>query len=73
MAQAKVVLPAPNGLDNELMGLAIYKLSELGTIEGEEIGVFIAERPEGIPEATCPKDTVFLEFRANLIPDLRRR
>ncbi|AMW64123.1 hypothetical protein SEA_EVILGENIUS_46 [Mycobacterium phage EvilGenius] len=73
MAQAKVVLPAPNGLDNELMGLAIYKLSELGTIEGEEIGVFTAERPEGIPVATCPQDTVFLEFRANLIPDLSRR
>ncbi|AHJ86656.1 hypothetical protein CRB1_45 [Mycobacterium phage CRB1] len=73
MAQAKVVLPAPNGLDDELLGLAIYKLSELGTIEGEEIGVFTAERPENIPAATCPEDTVFLEFRANLIPDLRRR
>ncbi|QXO13321.1 hypothetical protein SEA_TROOPER_44 [Mycobacterium phage Trooper] len=73
MAQAKVVLPAPNGLDEELMGMAIYKLTQLGTIEGEEIGVFTAERPDGIPEATCPKDTVFLEFRANLIPDLSRR
>ncbi|AIK67759.1 hypothetical protein KIY82_gp63 [Mycobacterium phage Centaur] len=73
MPQAKVVLPAPNGLDDELMGLAIYKLTELGTIEGEEIGVFTAERPEGIPLATCPEDTVFLEFRAQLIPDLRRR
>ncbi|ASR86149.1 hypothetical protein SEA_BOBSWAGET_43 [Mycobacterium phage BobSwaget] len=73
MPQAKVVLPAPNGLDEELMGLAIYKLTELGTIEGEEIGVYIAERPEGIPEATCPKDMVFLEFRAQLIPDLSRR
>ncbi|QCG76896.1 hypothetical protein SEA_XIANYUE_42 [Mycobacterium phage XianYue] len=73
MPQAKVVLPAPNGLDDELMGLAIYKLTQLGTIEGDEIGVFTAERPEGIPEATCPKDTVFLEFRAQLIPDLGRR
>ncbi|QTF81465.1 hypothetical protein SEA_TARSUSIV_41 [Mycobacterium phage TarsusIV] len=73
MAQAKVVLPAPNGLDDELMGLAIYKLTQLGTIEGDEIGVFTAERPEGIPEATCPSNTVFLEFRANLIPDLSRR
>ncbi|AOT24963.1 hypothetical protein PBI_KALPINE_43 [Mycobacterium phage Kalpine] len=73
MAQAKVVLPAPNGLDDELLGLAIHKLSELGTIEGTEIGVFTAERPENIPVATCPQETVFLEFRANLIPDLRRR
>uniref|UniRef100_A0AAU8GQN8 Uncharacterized protein n=1 Tax=Mycobacterium phage BabyBack TaxID=3158877 RepID=A0AAU8GQN8_9CAUD len=73
MPQAKVVLPAPNGLDNDLMGLAIYKLSELGTIEGQEIGVFTAERPENIPFATCPKDTVFLEFRAQIIPDLSRR
>ncbi|BBC43864.1 hypothetical protein [Mycobacterium phage GS4E] len=73
MAQAKVVLPAPNGLDDELLGLAIYKLTQLGTIEGEEIGVFTAERPEGISKATCPEDTVFLEFRANLIPDLSRR
>lgn len=73
MPQAKVTLPAPNGLDDELMGLAIHKLTQLGTIEGEEIGVFTAERPEGIPDATCPKDTVFLEFRAQIIPDLGRR
>ncbi|QGJ87770.1 hypothetical protein SEA_BIANCATRI92_43 [Mycobacterium phage BiancaTri92] len=73
MPQAKVVLPAPNGLDDELMGLAIHKLCQLGTIEGDEIGVYTAERPEGISKATCPEDTVFLEFRAQLIPDLRRR
>ena len=73
MPQAKVTLPAPNGLDDELMGLAIYKLTQLGTIEGDQIGVFTAERPEGIPLATCPEDTVFLEFRAQIIPDLSRR
>ncbi|AGS82726.1 hypothetical protein ANNAL29_45 [Mycobacterium phage AnnaL29] len=73
MAQAKVVLPAPNGLDDELLGLAIHKLSELGTIEGQEIGVFTAERPENVSILMCPEDTVFLEFRANLIPDLGRR
>ncbi|AMS01035.1 hypothetical protein SEA_ARCHERNM_41 [Mycobacterium phage ArcherNM] len=71
MAQAKVVLPAPNGLDEELMGLAIHKLSDLGTIEGGEIGVFTAERPERVPEDT-PKDMVFLEFRASVIPYLGR-
>ncbi|AXH46784.1 hypothetical protein SEA_ACOLYTE_40 [Mycobacterium phage Acolyte] len=73
MPQAKVTLPAPNGLDDELMGLAIHKLNALGTIEGGEIGVFTAERPEGIPESTCPKDTVFFEFRASVIPYLGRR
>lgn len=73
MPQAKVTLPAPNGVDDELLGLAIHKLCELGTIEGEEIGVFIVDRPEGIPAATCPEDTPFLEFRAQLIPDLSRR
>ncbi|ALF00910.1 hypothetical protein SEA_JSQUARED_42 [Mycobacterium phage Jsquared] len=72
MPQAKVVLPAPNGLDEELMGLAIHKLNELGTIEGGEIGVFTAERPERVPEDT-PQDTVFLEFRASVIPYLGRR
>lgn len=73
MPQGKVTLPAPNGLDDELLGMAIYKLNELGTIEGGEIGAYIAERPDGIPEATCPKDTVFIEFRAQIIPDLSRR
>ncbi|QJD52600.1 hypothetical protein PBI_AN9_45 [Mycobacterium phage AN9] len=72
MAQAKVVLPAPNGLDEELMGLAIHKLNKLGTIEGGEIGVYTAERPDNIPEDT-PANTVFLEFRANIIPYLGRR
>ncbi|AZS08245.1 hypothetical protein PBI_IRONMAN_43 [Mycobacterium phage IronMan] len=73
MPQGKVTLPAPNGLDNELMELAIYKLAQLGTIEGGEIGAYIAERPDNIPESTCPKDTVFIEFRAQIIPDLRKR
>ncbi|AHJ86409.1 hypothetical protein 40AC_45 [Mycobacterium phage 40AC] len=73
MPQAKVTLPAPNGLDEELMGLAIHKLSQLGTIEGTEIGVFTAERPEGISTLACPENTVFLEFRAQIIPDLSRR
>ncbi|EKF23048.1 putative gp45 [Mycolicibacterium hassiacum DSM 44199] len=72
MAQAKVVLPAPNGLDEDLMGLAIHKLNELGTIEGSEIGVYTAERPESVPD-DCPQDMVFLEFRANVIPYLGRR
>ncbi|ADB93738.1 hypothetical protein REDROCK_45 [Mycobacterium phage RedRock] len=72
MAQAKVVLPAPNGLDDDLLGLAIHKLNELGTIEGGEIGVFTAERPERVPEDT-PQDMVFLEFRANVMPYLGRR
>jgi hypothetical protein len=72
MPQAKVVLPAPNGLDEDLMGLAIHKLGELGTIEGGEIGVFTAERPERVPEDT-PQDMVFLEFRAQVIPYLGRR
>jgi hypothetical protein len=71
MAQAKIVLPAVSGLDNELMGYAIYKLGQLGTIEGE-IGVFTAPRPDGTP-ADVPTDTVFLEFRANVIPYLGRR
>ncbi|ATN92170.1 hypothetical protein SEA_TIPSYTHETREX_40 [Mycobacterium phage TipsytheTRex] len=72
MPQAKVVLPAPNGLDEELMGLAIHKLNELGTIEGGEIGVYTAERPERVPE-DCPENMVFLEFRASVIPYLGRR
>ncbi|AYD87071.1 hypothetical protein SEA_NICOLETERA_44 [Mycobacterium phage NicoleTera] len=72
MAQAKVVLPAPDGLNEELMGLAIHKLNALGTIEGGEIGVYTAERPERVPEDT-PQDMVFLEFRANVIPYLGRR
>ncbi|ASZ75207.1 hypothetical protein PBI_MISSWHITE_41 [Mycobacterium phage MissWhite] len=72
MPQAKVVLPAPNGLDEELMGLAIHKLGELGTIEGTEIGVYTAERPEDTP-ADYPKHIPFLEFRANIIPYLGKR
>ncbi|ABE67364.1 hypothetical protein PBI_CHE12_45 [Mycobacterium phage Che12] len=72
MPQAKVVLPAPNGLDEEIMGHAIHKLNELGTIEGGEIGVFTAERPERVPEDT-PADMTFLEFRAQIIPYLGRR
>ncbi|ASZ75385.1 hypothetical protein PBI_JOSHKAYV_45 [Mycobacterium phage JoshKayV] len=72
MAQAKVVLPAPNGLDDELLGLAIHKLNKLGTLEGGEIGVFTAERPEGTPD-DVPADTVFLEFRTSVIPYLGRR
>ncbi|QJD50249.1 hypothetical protein SEA_IWOKEUPLIKEDIS_46 [Mycobacterium phage Iwokeuplikedis] len=72
MAQGKVTLPAPNGLDDELMQIAIHKLAKLGTIEGGEIGVFTAERPERTPEDT-PADMVFLEFRAQIIPYLGRR
>lgn len=72
MAQAKVVLPAPNGLDEELVNLAVYKLNQLGTIEGTgEIGVFTTSRPDNVPDDT-PEDMVFLEFRANIIPYLGR-
>lgn len=67
MPQANVILPAPNGLDDELMGLAIHKLNELGTLEGNEIGVYTAEVPEGRP------DGFYLEFRASVIPYLGRR
>ncbi|AAC18483.1 hypothetical protein SEA_LAKES_45 [Mycobacterium phage Lakes] len=68
MAQANVVLPAPNGkLTEELMGLAIHKLSQLGTIEGDEIGVYTADVPEGRPPG------FYFEFRANIIPYLGRR
>ncbi|AXC33501.1 hypothetical protein SEA_JOSELITO_42 [Mycobacterium phage Joselito] len=72
MAQANVILPAPNGLDDEIMGYAIHKLNQLGTIEGGEIGVYVAERPADVPEDT-PKDMLFLEFRANVIPYLGKR
>ncbi|AIS73805.1 hypothetical protein SEA_FIRINGLINE_43 [Mycobacterium Phage FiringLine] len=71
MPQAKVVLPAPNGLDDELMGLAIYKLNRLGTLEGGEIGVFTAERPADTPD-DVPADMVFFEFRTSIIPYLGR-
>ncbi|AHB29937.1 hypothetical protein X828_gp070 [Mycobacterium phage Artemis2UCLA] len=72
MPQAKVVLPAPGGLTEDLMGLAIHKLGELGTIEGGEIGVFTADRPDRVPP-DCPENMVFLEFRAQIIPYLGRR
>ena len=68
MAQAKVVLPAPNGLDQELIDLAVYKLGQLGTIEGTEIGVYLAEVPEGRPD-----EFTYFEFRANVIPYLGKR
>ncbi len=71
MAQAKIVLPAVSGLDNELMGYAIYKLGQLGTIEGG-IDVSITQRPDYTPD-DVPQETVFLEFRANVIPYLGRR
>ncbi|AEK08691.1 hypothetical protein FGG22_gp070 [Mycobacterium phage Hammer] len=67
MPQAKVVLPAPGGLTEDLMGLAISKLAKLGTIEGDEIGVYTADVPEGRPPG------VYLEFRASIIPYLGRR
>ncbi|AHG23825.1 hypothetical protein CH25_gp61 [Mycobacterium phage EagleEye] len=68
MPQANVILPAPNGLDDELLGLAVHKLNELGTIEGQEIGVYTAAVPEGRPD-----NMMYLEFRANIIPYLGRR
>lgn len=50
------------------MGIAIHKLAKLGTIEGDEIGVYTAEPPEGRPQ-----NMTYLEFRANIIPYLGRR
>lgn len=66
MPQAKVVLAAPCGLTDDLMQIAIHKLCKLGTLEGDQIGVYSAERPEG---GTASR---YLEFRASVIPYLGR-
>ncbi|QXN73881.1 hypothetical protein SEA_EAGLEPRIDE_43 [Mycobacterium phage Eaglepride] len=70
--KAAVALPAPDGLNDELLGKAIYELNKLGTImphpiSGEgAIEVFII--PDAMKPAGAPKELTFLRFVADLMP-----
>lgn len=68
--KAKVDLPAPNGLDDALMGRAIYELNKLGTIESGPVGqaIEVFTLPQEMKPAGAPKELPFLRFVAKLIP-----
>lgn len=70
--KAAVILPAPEGLTDDLTGKAIYELNKLGTImpnplNGEgAIEVFLIHKD--MNPAGAPKDLTFLQFVADLMP-----
>lgn len=71
--QAYVDLPAPNGLDDDLVGRALYELSKLGTVVESPYGgspVEVYSLPEGLKPHGAPKELTFLRLVANLIPSV---
>jgi hypothetical protein len=72
--KAACVLPAPDGLTEDLMNKAVYELNKLGRITDSPITgegaveVFIVPwqmNPDG-----ASKEMLFLRFVANLVPSL---
>ncbi|AOT24698.1 hypothetical protein PBI_STASIA_42 [Mycobacterium phage Stasia] len=70
--KAAVALPAPNGLDDEVMGRAIYELGKLGTIMPHPISgegaVEVFMIPDSMKPEGAPKGLTFLRFVADLMP-----
>lgn len=69
--QAYVDLPAPNGLDDDLLGRGLYELGKLGTIVEAPYGgspVEVYSLPDEMKPITAPKDLPFLRLVAKLIP-----
>lgn len=70
--KAAVVLHAPDGLTEELMGYAIYELNKLGTIMPNPLNgegaVEVFELPRGMNPEGAPQELKFLRFVADLMP-----
>ncbi|AGK87972.1 hypothetical protein M041_gp47 [Mycobacterium phage Severus] len=70
--RAQVTLPAPEGLNDDLMGRAIYELNKLGTIMPNPLSgegaIDVWSVPDGHKPAGAPKELPFLRFEADLIP-----
>ncbi|QBP30522.1 hypothetical protein SEA_CHARM_41 [Mycobacterium phage Charm] len=73
--KAAVVLPAPDGMTDDLVGKALYELGKLGTvmphpISGEgAVEVFLV--PKEMRPTGAPKDLTFIRFVADLMPYVR--
>lgn len=70
--KAAVSLPAPDGLNDDLMGRAIYELNKLGTIMPNplsgESAIEVFEIPNAMKPQGAPKELRFLRFVADLMP-----
>ncbi len=70
--KAKVDIPAPDGLTDDLMGRAIYELGKLGTIEENPLNgrgaIEVFTLPDEMKPAGAPAELPFLRFEASLIP-----
>ncbi|UJD21143.1 hypothetical protein SEA_SORORFAGO_46 [Mycobacterium phage SororFago] len=70
--KAAVALPAPEGLNDEVLGRALYELNKLGTIvphpiSGEGAVEVFEVHPDMRPKG-APRELRFLRFVADLIP-----
>ena len=70
--KAAVVLPAPGGLNQDLIDQAIYEFGKLGTIESSSLlgegAIEVYELPQEWAPPGAPPGLDFLRFTASLIP-----